>query len=60
MEKLWCSSLEELPEILNIIKGDMSSVGPWLSLVEYLPSTTANRVKAARLRFWKRFGSRIG
>lgn len=42
-KKLRATSLDELPELFNILKGDMAIVGPRPLLVQYLPRYNAEQ-----------------
>ena len=49
-KKLRSTSLDELPELINIIKGDMAIVGPRPLLVRYLPRYNAHQARRHEVR----------
>lgn len=49
-KKLRSTSLDELPELFNIIRGDMAVVGPRPLLVRYLPRYNAHQARRHEVR----------
>ena len=49
-EMLRTTSIDELPELINIIKGDMAVVGPRPLLVEYLPRYNEHQARRHEVR----------
>jgi lipopolysaccharide/colanic/teichoic acid biosynthesis glycosyltransferase len=49
-QKLRLTSLDELPELINMIKGDMAVVGPRPLLVRYLPRYNAHQARRHEVR----------
>ena len=48
--KLRSASLDELPELINVLKGEMSLVGPRPLLMEYIPLYSAHQARRHEVR----------
>ena len=49
-QNLRATSLDELPELINIMKGDMSIVGPRPLMMKYLPRYNAHQARRHEVR----------
>ena len=49
-KKLRSTSLDELPELINMVKGDMAVVGPRPLLIDYLPRYNAHQARRHEVR----------